>query len=121
MKTVQQLSDLKARMQTHIGNMTETLKKFTAESERVRADASRHPDYIREKIDEASKRAMDAFAGSMKSIREIAAMAKADEPFWSHTLLVLSRLKFAADDPVADSTIRLRYMAELTAMPASLL
>lgn len=120
MKSLTQIAGIKSQMQGLVDTMNGTLQKFASESERIRADASRHPDYIKEKVDEARKRAFDAFDVSMNTLRELAQVAAAEAPFWSHTMLVLSQMRFA-DNLVNDSTIRLRYMSEFAAMHASLL
>ena len=95
--------------------MQSVLDSLSAEIARFEADGTRRPDWVRERTDEARRKAFTALGPSWRFLQEQAAAVKAQSRFWESRNLLLSLEKFD-EDQVKDRAIRQSYMAELNAL-----
>ena len=115
MWNVERMLGVKKTMENKKAQMQTVLDGLSAEIARIEADGTRHKDWKREKISEARGKAMSALGPSMRFLSEQAAPVKAQSQFWESGNFLLSLEKFD-EDPVKDSAVRQRYMAELNAL-----
>ena len=115
MWNIERIRLVKTAMQLKRNAMQEVLDGVSTEIAQLEADGTRHPTWIRERTDEVRGKAMSALGPSMRYLSEQAAPVMAQSRFWESRNLLLSLEKFD-EDPVKDSAIRQRYMAELNAL-----
>jgi hypothetical protein len=115
MWNVDRIVGVKNSMQGTRNEMQAVLDGFSAEEERVKADASRSDTWKREMTDAARNKAFTALGPLMRSLSERAAAVRSQARFHESRTLLLSMQKFH-DDPAKDAAIRLRHQAELSAL-----
>lgn len=120
MLTLDEIKAEHSAMKADVDKAEALLLAFDAEVQRIKADGTRHPDYVREKIEAAQKKAQPAIADIVRTFEARLAPVTGQKRYWQSKPLLLSLQTFD-EDAVRDSAIRGRYAAEFAAMPAALL
>lgn len=116
MLTIEQLREEFAAMKGDVDKAQNLLALLDVQIQRIKADGSRHPDYIREKIAEAQAKAIPAIAEIVRTFSDRLAPVNGQKRYWQSKPFLLSLLTFD-DDPVRDTAIRTRYASEFSWMP----
>lgn len=116
MLTIAEIRAEHTAMKEDVAKAHARLAVLDGEVQRIKADASRHPDYIREKIAEAQAKATPAIAEIVRTFDDRLAPVMGQRRYWASKPLLLSLQTFD-EDAVRDAAIRSRYAAEFAAMP----
>lgn len=88
--------------------------------QRVKADATRSPEWKSEQIAAARKACLEKMAEKIKTFPERVQALEAQRQYWSNVAFLLSRQKFDASE-TNDSIVKMRQLRECEAMPPALL
>lgn len=112
MLKIEILRIMKASMKADTDKAQSLLASLDNEIQRIKADGSRHPNWIAEKITEARAKAIPAIGEIVKTFDDRNVQAMAQKEFWQSKKLLLSQQRFDKD-PVSDATIRSARLAEI--------
>lgn len=115
-----QLQAIHSGLQSDVNDMQAALDRLNAKIVSIKSDATRHDDYIKEKVDEARQAALPAMGELLGTVGPRLEEAKAQRRYWESKPLVLAQQTFDSD-LVKDSTIRQSKGAEFGAMDSALL
>jgi len=120
MLNLESLKNIHNGMKSDVEKSQKLLANLDTEIQKIQADGTRHPTWIKEKIDEARAKALPAIGEVVRTFDERNATVQADRPNWLSKSLLLSRQKFDAD-AATDATIKIASLTEFAAMDSSTL
>jgi hypothetical protein len=112
MLTFEQLKTRFESMRADVESAQVKLRKLDTQIQQIKLDGTRHPDYVREKVDELRKSAIPAIAELVRTFDGRLAEISAQKKFWESKTLLLS-LQLFDPDPAKDAVIRLARIQEL--------
>jgi len=121
MLTLPNLKKMHAGLQSDADSAAAKAAALDAAIQKIKADGSRHPTWIAEKIAEARAAALPAIAAIVRTFDERLKLMEAQKRFWESKPFVLSLQKFDASNPANDAVIAARYLGELSMTSAAVL
>jgi hypothetical protein len=120
MKTVNQLNAIREELKRRLADMSPVHQRFLETEKQTRADATRHPDYIAERVNAARDVALGAVGKTRGEMSALNQTLQGEIAYWRQTQFVLSRQQFHPNQPELESVTRSRHFSELSAMPSQL-
>jgi hypothetical protein len=120
MKTLSEITTIKAAMSATVAAMQTRLDRLEADITRAKSDGSRSPQWIREEVEKLQHAALPFFGDKMREVQAQAKEVATARDAWTSTPYLLGMQRFSDSDR-DDSTIRMRYAGEFARMPAVLL
>ena len=120
MLEINSIRTIHAGMKADVEKAQALLASLDSSIQKIKADGSRHPNWIAEKIAELRAQKIPAIGAIIRTFDDRSAEVMADKPNWQNKPLLLSRQRFDKD-PVSDATIRQSRLTECERMDAATL
>lgn len=120
MLKIETIKSTESKMRGVIEAMASRLEMLNNGIAKVRADTTRSPQFINERLDELYNGCLSFFQNSLKELEESGRQLQTQRQFYENKAFMLGQQPFA-DDPQTDALMRQRWAHELSKATAVML